>query len=129
MKLRIKGNSARLRLTKSEVELFAKKGLVEEISEFGAGEDQRFVYALESSKTAESARAVFENNRLSILLPESQADEWTQTADLVGIRAEQPLEGGKIFSILVEKDFACLQERPGEDDSDAFPHTDAAKIC
>ncbi|MGH8167708.1 MAG: DUF7009 family protein [Woeseiaceae bacterium] len=33
----------------------------------------------------------------------------------------QPLDGDEL-SILVEKDFACLAPREGEDDSDKFPN-------
>lgn len=124
MKLRIKGNSVRLRLTKSEVAQFARTAAVEENVDFGS---ESLIYALESSDDIESPRAVFENNRITILLPKSQANEWTQT-NLVGIRGEQPTGDGKFFTILVEKDFACLQERPGEDDTDAFPN-EPAKIC
>ena len=44
MKLRIRGNSARLRLTKTEVKHLAEKGLVEEKTDFGNG--QTLVYAI-----------------------------------------------------------------------------------
>ena len=37
---------------------------------------------------------------------------------------DQDVGGDEPLRILVEKDFACLVEREGEDDSDAFPHPD-----
>ena len=38
---------------------------------------------------------------------------------------EQVLDDGAKLAILVEKDFACLAPREGEDESDMFPHPDA----
>jgi hypothetical protein len=128
MKLRIRGNSIRLRLTKSEVARFEETGLVEEVVEFGAAEHQRFVYALSFSNGIESPRAVYENNRILVLLPESQVRTWTQT-NQVGISAEYPVGDNKFLKILIEKDFACLEERPGEDESDAFPHPLEDRVC
>lgn len=128
MKLRIRGNSIRLRLTKSEVEQIAENGSVEEIVEFGAPENQRFIYALTISTEIESPRAVLENNRISVLLPKFEAIKWANT-NQAGISAEQTLGGDKTLRILIEKDFACLEDRPGEDDADAFPHPQTGKVC
>ena len=128
MKLRIRGNSIRLRLTKSEVTRFAEKGLVEETVEFGTGEHQKFFYALSFSTDVDALRAVFENNRISVLLPKAQAEQWAQT-NQVGIRAEQSLAGNKTLQILIEKDFACLEKRPSEDDADTYENPLAGKAC
>jgi hypothetical protein len=128
MKLRIRGNSIRLRLTQSEVEHFAERGLIEEAVEFGTLKNQRFIYALIISTEIEVPRAVLENNRISVLVPKSEAAQWTST-NQVGISAEQHLAEDKTLRILIEKDFACLEERPGEDESDAFPHPQIGKMC
>ena len=45
MKIRIKGNSVRVRLTRSEVDHFAETGYLEESTEFG---NSHFLYALQS---------------------------------------------------------------------------------
>jgi hypothetical protein len=123
----MRGNSIRLRLKKSEVEEFGANGCVEETIEFGAEENECFVYALASSENIETVRAAFENNRMTIFLPKAQAEEWTRT-NQVGIGAEQIISGNKTLQILIEKDFACLEERPGEDDADTFPHPLAGKV-
>lgn len=128
MKLRIRGNSIRLRLTKSEVEQFSETGEVKETVEFGLKENERFVYALISAEVVNSPTAVFENNQLSVFLPKWEAENWTQTNE-VGISAEHPIGNDKFLRITVEKDFACLEERPGEDDSDAFPNPLEGKNC
>jgi hypothetical protein len=122
MKLRIRGNSLRFRLTKSEVAQFVETGLIEESIEFGAEESQRFVYALAVSAGKIGApHAALENNRITIFLPAQQAEEWAK-GEMVGISAEQKISGNKRLQILIEKDFACLEARPGEDETDAFPH-------
>lgn len=128
MKLRIRGNSIRLRLTKGEVAQFKETGSVEEVTEFGLEQNQRFVYALSVLQDINASRAVLENNRISIFLPEDQSEQWT-TTNQVGIRVEQSLGAEKTLQILIEKDFACLEERPGEDESDAFAHPKAGQAC
>ncbi len=117
MKLRIRENSIRLRLTKSEVAEFAEKGLVENQTEFGKS---AFIYALKSSDSAQNLQAEFENGRIEILIPQTIAKNWTNTEE-VGISGETGT-----LKILIEKDFACLSEREGEDESDSFPHPQEA---
>lgn len=113
MKLRIKGNSIRLRLTRGEVEQFGKAGLVEETVEFGPGAPG-FVYALQAVPNGPKASAKFRENRLAVLVSRKEADQWVNS-DAVGIESDDGVP-----RILIEKDFACLAPRPGEDESDAF---------
>ena len=126
MKLRLKNNSARLRLTQTETARFAETGRVEETIEFGLKARQQFIYALEAASEIEEIQATFENNRITVLIPKRRADEWTRTAQ-VAMEAEQTIGGGKSLRLLIEKDFACLEARAGEDDRDAFPHPSEGK--
>ena len=118
MKLRIHGNSLRLRLNQAEVSQFSKTGFVEDGIEFAPG--ACFYYALESLFNLSAPCATYQNGSLRIQVPASQATEWV-TTDRVGVSGEQPLSGGKRLSILIEKDFQCLHgsEAP---DPDAFPN-------
>jgi hypothetical protein len=126
MKLRIRGNSVRLRLTQSEVARFGEVGRVEETIEFGAKPGQQMIYAIETADV-ENVGAAFENNRLSVLVPQVQAEKWVNS-NQTGIEGEQTVDGDKRLRILIEKDFACLDARLGEDDADAFPHPEV-KTC
>ena len=45
----------------------------------------------------------------------------------MSLRASQPTGKSEDLQILVEKDFACLAPREGEDDSDAFAHPNTAR--
>ena len=112
MKLRIRGNSIRLRLTRNEVERIAGGEIVEENVDFGPG-GKRFGYALQIGD-GDRLGAAFDGERIVVNVPRAQAAEWTGT-DLVGLEAEN---NGML--ILVEKDFACLTPRRGEDETDMF---------
>jgi hypothetical protein len=57
MKLRLQGNSVRLRLTRSEVERLREIGLVEESVDFGAGEV--LAYRLQSRLEQGPVKAAF----------------------------------------------------------------------
>ena len=118
MKLRIRGNSIRLRLTKSEVGRFGQTGVVADTVEFGAA-SRGFCYKLHTSSADNSTRASFEGNCLSISVPVGDAENWIRSED-VGIEVMQPIGDDKFLRILMEKDFACLTPRKNEDDSDAF---------
>jgi hypothetical protein len=121
MKMRLRNNSLRLRLTQTETARFVESGRIEEIIEFGVEGGQRFVYAMEWKDELEQIHAVLENNQIIVRVPKEQADRWVETSQ-IGMETDQETGGGKTLHILIEKDFACLEPRPGEEDSDAFPH-------
>jgi hypothetical protein len=118
MKLRIQGNSLRLRLSQAEVAQFSKTGFVEDAVQFAP--NSSFSYALESMSSLTAPKAVFFNGWLRIQVPGADATDWVRS-DRVGISGDQPLESGKSLSILIEKDFQCLHG--GEErDPDAYPN-------
>lgn len=123
MKLRIRGNSIRLRLKRGEVDsLAAGSKLVEETDFPDAG----FSYSLELSDN-EDMEASFENGRIAVSMPREIIPEWAET-DLVSLYTEQELPGKGMLEILVEKDFKCLEpghHRSCEDDDDSYPHPSA----
>ena len=116
MKIRIKGNSLRYRLTRSDVDTFAKAGYLEEQTNFGG---EVLIYALQSSDAAELS-ATFANNKITLYMPYVMASEWTGT-DRVGYENKTP-----DFYLLVEKDFKCL-DNVEEDQSDNYPNPLAKK--
>ena len=122
MKLRIRGNSLRLRLTKSEVAEIGAGGTVEETVEFGGEPPQRFIYALMSTDNVENPTAVFDAGRITVFISKAQAGEWSRT-NQIGIEAEKSIGAdGRMLRILIEKDFSCLEPRAGEEDVDTFAH-------
>lgn len=119
MKLRIRGNTLRLRLTRSEVEEFAKTGRFADQIGFGAGAQDSLVYAIEKTD-AGVVSAAFRGGEITISVPAEIADNWVNS-DEVGFDAAQPIGDDKL-KILIEKDFACLSSREHEDTTDNFPH-------
>ena len=118
MKLRIQDNSIRFRLTRTEVDALSAKGSVTASVSFPDG--GMLEYSLESSSLTGQPRAQYSTDRLVVQIPQAAARHWAATEE-VSITGAQPLEDGEL-SILVEKDFACLTPREGEDESDMFPH-------
>ena len=127
MKLRVRGNSIRLRLTKTEVERFGETGSVVEMVEFGAALPA-FRYELLTSTSVSSMQARFEHNRLSISVPLGDVENWI-TSEQIGVEVMQPIGDKKFLRILVEKDFACLTPRASEDETDAFTNPLAQITC
>jgi hypothetical protein len=116
MKIRIKGNSIRYRMSKTDVERFIKTGYLDETVDFGA---QKFVYALK--KYGKSAlTASFEQSTITLYMPEQMAAEW-EAPGKVGFDGIY-----NKLSLLIEKDFQCL-DNVEEDQSDNYPNP--ASIC
>jgi len=126
MKLRLKENSIRLRLSQGEIRQLADTGCVEEAIDFGEGAGGRFVYCLKTDESAKEVYSSANNGGITIFLPKATADTWIGTEG-VGVEADQPIGGGRILRLSIEKDFACLHARAGEDESDSFPNPLAAK--
>jgi hypothetical protein len=119
MKLRLLDSSIRLRLTRNEVELAATGGIVKSSVSFP--DNAVFTYVIESSPANVSITATFAAGDLIVRLPENDVRDWA-ASDRVSLSGEQLLANGQTLRILVEKDFACLAPREGEDESDMFPN-------
>jgi hypothetical protein len=121
MKLRIKGASLRLRLTQAEIRALQEHGLVEEHVPFAPRVS--LIYRLRKDSAAPLISASYRGNVLEIEVPAATADEWCASQQVT--LAQVQGVGGTALNITLEKDFACLAPRAGEDDSDNFPHPDA----
>jgi len=115
----------RLRLARGEVESLRDTGVVTARTRFPGG--QEFRYRVESSPASVNVGALFSDGAITLRLPEATVLAWANS-EQVSIVGEQGLDDGEPLSLLVEKDFACLVERPGEDDTDMFPNPDAGTV-
>lgn len=124
MKLRLRDDTIRLRLTRSEVEALAEHGRLEAETRLAGA---RLVYAVEAAETttAPEARLTLASHRaeLVVCLSRDRVRAWA-AGDEVGLYGTQEIpETGDALSLSVEKDFRCLQPRDeAEDPPDAFPH-------
>lgn len=121
MKLRIKGNSIRIRVTQSEVSRFEQEGYLEEHTEFLNG---KLTYALSSEEVTELS-AKLEGTKITVQVPLAAAKQWTSTNE-VGFQNNFALSPDKPLFLLVEKDFVCL-DNTFEDQSDNYPNPNA--VC
>lgn len=119
MKLRIKGNSVRLRLTQPEVAMLSEKGVVEERAGFPAG--GALVYRLVADGEAREPGAGYKDGVIIVWLPAAAAARWARGA-VVGLEFTSPLKEGGELRVLVEKDFACLDPHRGENEEGTFPN-------
>jgi hypothetical protein len=120
MKLRIRGDTIRLRLKRGEVDQIAAGISVVEETHFP---DSVLTYRLDVSADSDIS-ASLDNASLVVSLPESLVSDWAAT-DEVSLSAEQKVSGTGSLSLLIEKDFGCIEpghHRDGEDDEDTFPH-------
>lgn len=126
MKLRIKGNSLRFRVTRTELDALGSAGRIVEVVPFPGGMSLR--YELSVDPVAQATGASFGDNVVRVSIPAADYQVWRRE-DQVSLKATQPTDAATDLSILIEKDFACLVERQGEDDSDAFVHPSGPKVC
>jgi Family of unknown function (DUF7009) len=127
VKLRVRGDTLRLRLVRSELDELVRTGAVADTIRFPLG--RSLTYRLQVDPGADWS-AVLDEQGIRVGIPREEASRWFRP-DQVGCKSEVSLQGGGTLSLLIEKDFPCLVERPGEDDSDAFPRPEdtPARTC
>jgi len=125
MKLRLRSNSVRLRLTKSEVDELVSTGTVTELISFGPDPEHQLMYSVET-RESNKIGCDYLPGSISVHLPADEAASWAES-EQVGFNAEIDIGTGEALTLIVEKDFKCLTDRPGEDESDAYPHPEEAK--
>lgn len=122
MKIRIKSNSIRYRLTKTEVSNLATNGYLEEQTIFPAN---KFVYAVKAVEEATELSATISNNHITLFVPAAFLKDWPQN-NVVGTETNMPVAENKTLYLLLEKDFVCLDETT-EDQGDNFENPN--KTC
>ncbi len=123
MKLRIKGNALRLRLTQGEIRALADTGQVQERTEFPGG--GQLIYRLRSDDEIGELSVGYSGNIIEFRVPSALAQRWCGT-DLVTLSGA-PRVGADTVQLVLEKDYACRVPRVGEDERDQFSHPGAAQ--
>lgn len=118
MKIRIKGNSLRYRLTRSDIAALVEDGYLREQTDFPG---RSLVYAIKTTDR-EALAAEFVANAITLLIPKQMVEELVHT-DRVGFE-----DKSSPLYLLVEKDFVCI-DKVEEDQSDNYPHPLEAKTC
>lgn len=124
MKLRIKGNSIRFRLLKSEVRSLEVNGSVTEEIVFGIREDQRLRYSIAATDGVDVVTVEFADGHILVMLPDALAHSWT-TGDDMSIEHDVEIDEETTLKILLEKDMVCIDRPDDPDRDDAYPNPKA----
>ena len=118
MKLRLRGDTLRLRLTRSEVRRAAEQGLVEEATGFAPEVSLRFAFSAVAEEPSETLtlQARYEAGAVLVSAPLAWVQQWAD-GDEVGLYGEQSIGPGRTLRIAVEKDFQCTVRREDEPDN------------
>jgi hypothetical protein len=119
MKLRVKGQSIRVRLDQLEVSRLAEGHIVENSTKFSRS--SQLVCTLEASSLVDHPTATFAAGDLKLRLPANAVRTWARSTDQVSIESQQAIDRELSLHILIEKDFQCLHRRTDED-FHAFPN-------
>jgi len=120
MKLRIRDDSLRLRLTVSEVDRIGSGQAVTGRTRFPGG--STLIYTLRPDAGCEEMTASFDPPAgvIEVCIPAADGRTWQADSAQVGLNARLRLADEATLALLIEKDFACLDPGVQEDQSDTF---------
>lgn len=127
MKLRIKGNSIRLRLSRSDLARLAESGAIQDEVHFSRHPRDAWSYGIARMQDVSTPTVAFDDKRVLVVIGDEEARRWSGTEE-VGIYFSLDLGGYGTLEIALEKDFACL-DRSDEENSDTFPNPIASEHC
>lgn len=113
MKLRIQGNSIRLRLQQEEAAALHETGVVEECVQLGPEPDEPFHYCL-ATDPAGTAGVHHRQGRLTVTIPPDWAAELADSTRN-GHDFEVLLRNGVFIRVLIETDLPCAHKQPEKD--------------
>lgn len=122
MKVRIKGNTVRLRLSKTDVAKITTVGYLEERTLFG---HNTFIYALQRTDTGDELTADFDGGKMTMYVPAAMIIDW-ELNEIVTFESFMEVSDSQKLHLLLEKDFQCL-DNTIEDQSDNY--TNPSKTC
>jgi hypothetical protein len=136
VKLRLQGNSVRLRLMRSEVVRILAGDRVEESIRFSPDPQATLHYSLSMDSTlAEQASVQYAAGSLTVLLSEHAVKLWAAddqvgiyTSLHTGIDPGPDTGDGAMLQLSVEKDFACL-DRDEKENQDTFKNPQTKHDC
>lgn len=116
MKLRLRGNSVRLRVNQREVAALAAGRALSEGVRFPAGNS--FIYTLEPSP-ASVPQVSFRDGIICVKAPDAVIREWAAN-DTIGLYFDLPGAASNL-KVTIEKDLECVNEPAEERDPHAYP--------
>ncbi len=120
MKLRILGDSLRLRLSMSETQMIGEGQSVIECTTFPDGSVMSYALSVDGNRVSAGMALHQGQHQLLIKVPLKLAEHWSHSTD-VGLGGEEPLNVDG-WQILIEKDFDCVSPRSEDEAIDTFPN-------
>ena len=117
MKIRIKGDSVRFRLTQTEVKSLSENRKIYDSTNFGS---IKFNYGVVLNSDIEQLHISYEKNAIVLEMPKKTGEEWFSN-DIITYDHTLKTSSGNDLYLLLEKDFTCL-DNTIEDQSDNYPN-------
>ena len=127
MKLRLKGNSIRLRVVRSELAKLQAGERIQETLTFPGNPSTTLEYILGVGPSDQPVQAAFSSQQIVVMISPDQLTSWSGEHQ-VGIYASLPVSKDLDLDLAIEKDFACL-DLSDEENKDTFANPLAGKIC
>ena len=124
MKLRIKENTIRLRVSPTDLVALDVNGKIENAIHFADSPAATWSYGIVQDAASAGPGVQFESNRITVSIGSEAVKRWMDSED-VGIYFSQNIGSHGTLDVLLEKDFACL-DRSDEENSDTFPNPNEA---
>lgn len=118
MKLRLQGDSLRLRVTRPELAALLETGRIAESTRLGTLPGSALTYSLVCAD-CDAVEVHHSAGEITVVLPWTVARYWSGENE-VGISATVDV-GGAALAVLIEKDFACLHGTD-EENAGTFPN-------
>ena len=123
MKLRIRGDSLRFRLTATEVTSLNTQGWWQDAATLGPQAGPRLIYRVETEAMDKPAVRFASglDTTVTVVLPAVEVAHWAGNGSQVGLYFEESWG----LKVAIEKDFRCLDPNRDEDESDNFDNPNA----
>ena len=127
MKLRFKEDTVRFRVPPSGVKSLMREGSLTSQVRFSLRPNRSLLYSLVLDENIHEPTISFTGNEITARLPKDEALRWAFT-DLVALSEKIQLDDSAVLTLLVKKDFACLDLSDVENE-DTYPNPNAGQVC
>ncbi len=127
MKLRIKGDSLRLRVSRSELDSIIRGERIEDTILFSPDPDAALTYCLDHAAGDAPTGLRYSPGKVTVLLAARDVKVWSDPGQ-VGIYTAIAVGPTRSLELIIEEDFACL-DRDDQGNADTFENPHAGAKC
>jgi hypothetical protein len=127
LKLRIKENSIRFRITRSELARILEGERLRDRIQFAATPEAILGYTLGITDQDTPVRVDYARQTVNVGISRDAVNAWAKESE-VGVYSTVPISENLGLDVIIEKDFACLDRNDAEN-ADTFSNPHAHKRC